>query len=50
LFETIAVEGVREEGGVTLIFRGTPRIFIGTVTVLGPKAQRSIRNWSAPAN
>jgi len=28
----------------------TPRIFIGTVTVAGPKAQRSIRNWSAPAN
>jgi outer membrane protein assembly complex protein YaeT len=38
LFETIAVEGVREEGGVTLIFRGTPRIFIGTVTVAGAKS------------
>jgi outer membrane protein assembly complex protein YaeT len=38
LFETIAVEGVREEGGMTLIFRGTPRIFIGTVTVAGAKS------------
>jgi outer membrane protein assembly complex protein YaeT len=37
LFETIAVEGVREEGGVALIFRGTPRTFIGTVTVAGAK-------------
>jgi outer membrane protein assembly complex protein YaeT len=37
LFETIAVEGVREEGGVALTFRGTPRIFIGTVTVAGAK-------------
>jgi outer membrane protein assembly complex protein YaeT len=38
LFETIAVEGVREQEGVTLIFRGTPRTFIGTVTVEGAKS------------
>jgi len=38
LFETIAVEGVREKGGVSLIFRGTPRTFVGTVTVAGAKS------------
>ncbi|MGD0682920.1 MAG: POTRA domain-containing protein, partial [Terracidiphilus sp.] len=38
LFETIAVEGVREQDGVTLIFRGTPRTFIGTVSVEGGKS------------
>jgi outer membrane protein assembly complex protein YaeT len=37
LFETIAVEGVREQDGVALTFRGTPRIFIGTVRVDGVK-------------
>jgi outer membrane protein assembly complex protein YaeT len=38
LFETIAVEGVREQDGVALIFRGTPRTFIGTVSVQGAKS------------
>ena len=38
LFETIAVEGVREQDGVALIFRGTPRTFIGTVSVDGAKS------------
>jgi outer membrane protein assembly complex protein YaeT len=38
LFETIAVEGVREQDGVVLIFRGTPRTFIGTVSVDGAKS------------
>jgi outer membrane protein insertion porin family len=37
LFETIEVQGVREEDGVALIFRGTPRTFIGTVSVDGAK-------------
>jgi len=37
LFETMAVEGVREQDGVALIFRGTPRTFIGTVSVQGAK-------------
>jgi outer membrane protein assembly complex protein YaeT len=37
LFETIAVEGSREGDGVVLIFRGTPRAFIGTVGVDGAK-------------
>jgi outer membrane protein assembly complex protein YaeT len=37
LFETIAVEGVREQDGVALVFRGTPRIFIGTVSVDGAR-------------
>ena len=37
LFETIAVEGTREQDGVALVFRGTPRTFIGTVSVSGAK-------------
>jgi outer membrane protein assembly complex protein YaeT len=37
LFETLAVEGEREQGGVALIFRGRPRAFIGTVRVEGAK-------------
>ena len=37
LFETIAVEGERDGDGVALIFRGTPRTFIGTVSVDGAK-------------
>jgi outer membrane protein assembly complex protein YaeT len=37
LFETIGVEGEREQDGVTLVFRGTPRTFIGTVSVTGTK-------------
>jgi len=38
LFETIAVEGERTGDGVALVFRGTPRIFIGAVSVDGAKA------------
>lgn len=37
LFDIIAVEGVREQDGVALIFRGTPRTFIGAVSVDGAK-------------
>ena len=37
LFETIAVEGTRDGDGVALAFRGTPRAFIGTVSVDGAK-------------
>jgi outer membrane protein assembly complex protein YaeT len=37
LFETIAVEGVRDGDGVALAFRGAPRSFIGTVSVDGAK-------------
>ncbi len=37
LFETITVEGEREADGVALVFRGTPRTFVGTVSVYGAK-------------
>ncbi|MFZ1085575.1 MAG: POTRA domain-containing protein [Terracidiphilus sp.] len=37
LFETIAVEAEREGNGVALLFRGTPRTFIGRVSVYGAK-------------
>jgi len=37
LFETLAVEGTREADGVALVFRGTARTFIGTVSVDGAK-------------
>jgi outer membrane protein assembly complex protein YaeT len=37
LFETIAVEAEREGDGVALVFRGTPRTFIGRISVDGAK-------------
>jgi outer membrane protein assembly complex protein YaeT len=37
LFETIEVEGSSFQDGVALVFRGTPRTFLGTVTVYGLK-------------
>jgi outer membrane protein insertion porin family len=37
LFETIEVAGTRQQDGVSLVFKGTPRAFIGTVTVDGAK-------------
>ena len=37
LWETIEVQGSRLEDGVALVFRGTPRTFIGTVSVDGAK-------------
>lgn len=37
LFETIEVEGLRDRDGVALVFRGTPRMFIGIVNVDGAK-------------
>jgi len=37
LFENIAVEGERDGDGVALRFRGTARVFIGTVSVDGAK-------------
>jgi outer membrane protein insertion porin family len=37
LFETIEVAATRGSDGVTLVFRGAPRSFIGTVTVYGAK-------------
>jgi outer membrane protein insertion porin family len=37
LFDTMEVAGVREAGGVALIFRGQPRMFIGIVGVDGAK-------------
>ena len=35
LYDSIAAEGKLEEAGVALVFHGTPRIFIGLVTVEG---------------
>jgi len=35
LFETIAVEGERNQDGINLVFRGTARTFIGKVSVDG---------------
>ncbi len=37
LYDTLAVEGVRDRNGVDLIFRGRPRSFIGIVSVYGAK-------------
>jgi outer membrane protein assembly complex protein YaeT len=37
IYETIEVEGILRTGGVDLVFRGTPRTFIGRVSVDGAK-------------
>ena len=37
LYETVQVEGVRQEAGIALTFMGTPRVFVGTVWVEGAK-------------
>lgn len=37
LFETIEVEAARQGNGVALVFRGTPRSFIGRVSVNGAR-------------
>jgi len=37
LYETVEADAAREGDGVALVFRGTPRIFIGKVTVDGAK-------------
>lgn len=37
LFDTIGVKATREGDGVLLVFAGTPRTFIGTISVAGAK-------------
>jgi outer membrane protein insertion porin family len=37
LFESIESEAIRQSDGVRLVFKGTPRMFIGTVSVNGAK-------------
>jgi len=37
LYESVQAEGVRTAGGVDLIFRGLPRMFIGTVSLDGAR-------------
>ncbi|MDR3740652.1 MAG: POTRA domain-containing protein [Terracidiphilus sp.] len=37
LFETVDVTGMRDGDGVALTFKGTPRTFIGTVSVYGAR-------------
>ena len=37
LYESVEAEGVRDGDGIDLVFKGTPRMFIGTVTVNGAK-------------
>lgn len=39
-YRDISLRGVREAGGVTLIFVGTPRYFVGRVTIAGVKDER----------
>jgi outer membrane protein insertion porin family len=42
LYRNIEVEGVRNGDQVTIIFAGTPRLFLGTVTVTGIKNDRLV--------
>jgi len=37
LFETVEVQALREPKGIVLIFNGAPRLFVGTVSVVGAK-------------
>jgi outer membrane protein assembly complex protein YaeT len=37
LYENVAVEGEHRPEGIVLTFRGTPRAFVGTITVAGAK-------------
>ena len=37
LFETIQADAIREDDGVAVVFKGTPRFFVGTVIVGGAK-------------
>jgi outer membrane protein assembly factor BamA len=39
-YRDISVAGRREGGGVTLIYVGTPRYFVGRVTIVGVKEER----------
>jgi outer membrane protein assembly factor BamA len=50
LFEEIEVAATREGDGVTLIFRGTARTFIGTVIVDGAKGATRKPACSTPWN
>ncbi len=40
LYKTIEVEGIRRGNAVTIIFDGTPNLFIGRITVEGVKSER----------
>jgi outer membrane protein insertion porin family len=40
LYRTIVVEGIRHGNAVTIIFSGTPSLFIGRVTVNGVNSER----------
>ncbi len=40
LYQNIDVQGIRAANEVTIIFAGTPRLFIGTVTITGLKNDR----------
>jgi outer membrane protein assembly factor BamA len=37
LYQTIAVDGRQEQGGIVLVFKGTPTLFLGRILVRGVK-------------
>jgi len=39
-YRDISVRGVKEDGGVTVIFAGVPRYYVGRVTITGVKSDR----------
>jgi len=41
-YRDISVRGVRQQGGMVLIFAGTPRYFVGRVTIDGAKSERLV--------
>jgi outer membrane protein assembly complex protein YaeT len=42
LYRDIAVRSIRGDGGVTLVFEGTPRFFIGRVRIQGVRTERLV--------
>jgi outer membrane protein insertion porin family len=39
-YRDIAVRGVKQAGGMTLVFAGTPRYYVGRITIVGVKSER----------
>jgi outer membrane protein assembly complex protein YaeT len=42
LYRDIAVRSIRGDGGITLVFEGTPRFFIGRVRIQGVRTERLV--------
>jgi hypothetical protein len=48
LFETIEADATRNENGIAVVFKGTPRMFVGAVTVNGAKGATMNTQLASP--